>query len=90
MLKWKSIAEQEPPTDWPMLVKGKDDMGFDVYAVLQWPKPSQDGYGYFSPACYDGCENAPWSKEIEITPTHWCAMDDIDKALSEAAGHVAL
>lgn len=66
-MKWIAIAEQAPPQDWPMFVKGTDADGFEVLAVLQWYKPGQEGYpGYFSPACR--CDH----DELDIEPTHWC------------------
>lgn len=69
-LNWIPIAEKPPPVDWPIFVKGTDSMGFVTYGVLQWHKPSQDGYpGYYSPMC--GASAGCRDDDLEIKPTHW-------------------
>jgi hypothetical protein len=86
-MKWIPIEIQAPHQDWPLLVKGTNGMGFDIYAVLQWYKPRQEGYpGFFSPVCSEEnvCENVPGQRQfLDITPTHWCSMSDLNAELSK-------
>lgn len=72
-LHWTPIAEKAPPEDWPIFVKGRTSDGAEIYAVLQWYKPSQEGHpGFFSPMCNEAlCEKTSDHDMLNITPTHW-------------------